>query len=224
VSFDKYVQTQDAIDIIRALAISAVVTGVSLCLTILLAYPAAYAIARVRTRWNQLAEAYFGLGFLIPAFALLVPVFLAIAMIGLLNNPLALILFYPATGLPIAVLILVRYIQTIPVDLDESAAVDGANALEVIRRIIVPLSVPGMVTVAVLNFVGYWNEFLFALVILNTQSRTVQVAVPLLRATRTPDYGLVAAGAIISIVPVFLVFVLLQERIENAFLGGALKG
>ena len=206
------------------MAISAGVTIGSIALTIALAYPAAYAIARINSGWNRLVEAFFASGFLIPVFALLVPVFLMAASVHMLNNPLALVLFYPATGLPLAVLIMARYIAEIPMDLEESAAVDGASHLQVLRRIVIPLSIPGMITVIVLSFVNYWNEFLFALVLLNSQSRTVQVAVPLLRGSREHDFGLVAAGAIVSVIPIFVLFVLLQERIEKAFLSGAIKG
>lgn len=224
ISFDRFIQAQESVDLIKAMTISAGVTVGSIILTLVLAYPAAYAIARLRTGWNRWVEAFFALGFLIPTFALLVPVFLMIANAGLLNNPLALVVFYPATGLPVAVLILTRYIAAIPIDLDECAAVDGASPYVILRRIIVPLSIPGMVTVAVLNFISYWNEYLFALILLNTQSRTVQLAVPLLQTSRDRDFGLVAAGALVSIIPVFIVFVLMQERIEKAFLSGSLKG
>ena len=102
--------------------------------------------------------------------------------------------------------------------------IDGASELGILRRIWLPLSMPGVVAVVILNFLNFWNEYIFALVILGPDSRTVQVAVPTLRQGLVVEYGLLSAGILISVVPVYLVYVVLQRRMQEAMTAGAVKG
>jgi multiple sugar transport system permease protein len=102
--------------------------------------------------------------------------------------------------------------------------IDGASVLQIIYYIFLPLSVPGIITVLVLNFINIWNEYLFALILMDSDNRTVQLATALLRANqRSVDFGLIAAGVVMSMIPVFIVFILFQEKIMNGMLAGAIK-
>jgi multiple sugar transport system permease protein len=223
-SFARYEQAQSLADLDGALLNSVLITAGAELLTLLLAIPAAYGIARIPSRLSDAVERFFGVGFLIPVFAVLVPTFLFAVYSGLLYSRLFLVLFYPATALPLSVLLLAQFMRTIPRELEEAAAIDGARRLTIMRKVILPLSVPGVVTVVILNFLTFWNEYLFALVLTDENTRTAQVAVPLLRDPRIADYALLSAGVVITLAPVYLVYVLAQRRMQEALLAGAVKG
>jgi multiple sugar transport system permease protein len=153
----------------------------------------------------------------------LMPIYLVTASLGRLNDPLALIIFYPALRLPISVFLLASFMRKLPIELEESAEIDGANVLQIMAHIFLPLCVPGLVTVIVLNFIDFWNEYLFALILMSSDNRTIQVAISLLRSQRTIEYGLMAAGVVISMIPVYIVFIFFQERIMEGMVAGAVK-
>ena len=207
----------------RALTNSVAITVSAELLTLVLAFPAAYAIARIQTRMSAIAEAIFSLGFLIPALAILMPVFLTSIRLGLLYNPLMLIIFYPATLLSLTVLLLSSQLRSVPKELEESAVIDGASHLELIWYVFLPMARPAVITALLLNFLSVWNEYLFALVLLNSDSRTVQIAVSTLKGERIVDYGLIAGGVLISMIPVILLFVFSQEKIMQGMFIGAVK-
>lgn len=223
-SLRNFLTAQDDVDLISGIGNSIVITGGAELLTLLLAIPAAYAIARVAARPGFILERLFSLGFLIPAFALLVPTFLLSIKLGLYHTQLFLILFYPATALPLAVLLMAQFMRSIPPEIEEAARVDGGTRWNVLWRIFVPLCLPGIATIAILNFLSFWNEYLFARIILNDDSRTIQVALPALKSFQLTDYGLVTAGTLIALIPVYLVYAVLQRRMQEALISGYAKG
>ncbi|MCZ7536124.1 MAG: carbohydrate ABC transporter permease [Acidimicrobiia bacterium] len=210
--------------LVAAIGNSLLITTGAELLTLILAFPAAYAVARIPVVLAAPIETLFGLGFLIPAFAVLVPVFLMAAATGLLYHPLALILFYPATRLPISIILLAAYLRAIPRELEEAAQIDGASRWASIGASSFRWLAPGVIMVIVLNFIAIWNEFLFAFILLDSDNRTVQSrrAAPALGA-RAVDFGLVAAGVVISLAPVYVVFILFQRRIQRGLLAGSVK-
>jgi multiple sugar transport system permease protein len=219
-----FFQAEEVAVMSRAMSISLAVTVGAELLTLAFAFPAAYAIARIRTGLSPWVELVFSLGFLVPPLAMLVPVFLTTARLGLLYNPLALVLFYPATKLSVSVLLLASYLRGVPIELEESAQIDGASRMQMIRHIFFPLARPGVITVVVLNFIDFWNEYLFALVLLSSKNRTLQIALTILKNDRLVDYGIIAAGVIMAVIPVYIVFIFFQEQIVKGFYAGALKG
>jgi multiple sugar transport system permease protein len=223
-SFAKFVQAQSLVNLSRATLISVIIAVGAELLTLLLAFPASYAIARIPTRLSPFAEAVFGLGFLIPGLAILMPVYLMTARAGLLYNPIALIILYPAFNLPLSIILLSSFMRKLPRELEESAVMDGGNILQIIFYIFVPICLPGIVTVVVLNFINMWNEYLFALILMDSNNRTIQLATALLRANqRQVDFGLIATGVITSLLPVVIVFIFFQEQIMSGMLAGAVK-
>lgn len=222
--FSKFIQAQNAVHLLRAGLISAGITSGAEVLTLLLAFPAAYAVARIQTRLSTLVESIFSLGFLIPGLAILMPIYMMTAKAGLLYNPIALVILYPAFNLPVTMILLSGFMRKLPRELEDSAVMDGGNVLQIIVYIFFPLCSPGILTVVVLNFIGIWNEYLFALILMDSDNRTIQLALALLRANqRTVDYGLIAAGVLISMIPVYIVFVFFQDRIMSGMLAGAIK-
>lgn len=223
---DNYTRAWSVAQLGPALTTSIYVTAASVAVTLLLAVPAAYGLARTMGRMNTGVHALFAAGFLIPPFAALIPtVFLAIRL-DLYQRPEFLIAFMPATALPLSVILLTAFMRTIPKELGEAAAMDGAGHWRVLTRIYIPLSTPGIVTVVILQALGFWNEFFYSLVIVGTSpgDRTVQVALPAALISENTDYGVLAAGTLISLIPVYLVYILLQRRMQEALTAGAVKG
>lgn len=222
--FDNFVRAQEGANLGQAMLNSVILTLSAQLVTLALAIPASYALARVGGRTAAALDRLFALGFLVPAFAVLVPTLLFAVAAGLFRNMIFLVLFYPATVLPLSIVLLTQFMRSIPIELAESATVDGAGQLRILWKIWIPLSMPGIVAVVILNFLNFWNEYIFALVILGPSSRTVQVAVPTLRSGLVVEYGLLAAGVLISVVPVYLVYILMQRRMHEALTAGAVKG
>jgi multiple sugar transport system permease protein len=223
-NFTKFIRAQENVNLLRALLISTGVTIGAELVTLLIAFPAAYAIARIQTRLSVVMEAIFSLGFLIPGLAILMPVYLMTAKAGLLYHPIALVILYPAFNLPLSLILLTSFMRKLPRELEESAMMDGGNVLQIIVFIFFPISMPGVITVMVMNFINMWNEYLFALILMDSNNRTIQLATALLRSSqRSIDYGLIAAGVVISLIPVFVTFVFFQEKIMNGMLAGAIK-
>ena len=223
-SFSKFFEAQARVDLLRAMRISLFISTGSVILTLLVGFLAAYAIARIPTRMAGLVEVFFSVGFLIPAFSILVPVFLLAARTHLLYNPIFLALFYSAARLSLTVILLSNTIRKIPREIEESAVCDGANIFQILLHIIFPLCRTGIATVVILNFIEIWNEYLFALVLLNQENRTLQLVIPLLRAERVTDYSIIAAGLIMAVLPVLVIFILFQERIMSGLYSGGVKG
>jgi multiple sugar transport system permease protein len=223
-SLANFARAQEGADLGRALLNSVTLTVSAELLTLALAIPASYALARAGGRVADAMDRLFSLGFLVPAFAVLVPTLLLAVAAGLFRSTFFLILFYPATALPLTIVLLTQFMRSIPIELAESATVDGATELGILRRIWIPLSMPGVAAVVILNFLNFWNEYIFALVILGPDSRTVQVAVPTLRTGLVIEYGLLSAGILISVIPVYVAYVFLQRRMQDALTAGAVKG
>jgi multiple sugar transport system permease protein len=223
-SLKKFLQAQTNVNLLRAAGISALVTIGTEIVTVVLAFPAAYALSRIKTRLATVAEAIFSVGFLIPGLAILMPIYLMTAKAGLLYNPIALVILYPAFNLPLSMILLTGFMRQLPRELEESAVIDGANVLQIIVYIFAPISTPGILTTVVLNFINIWNEYLFALILMDSNNRTIQLALALLRANqRSVDYGLIAAGVVVSMLPVYVTFIFFQDKIMSGMLAGAVK-
>ncbi|MFI8005155.1 carbohydrate ABC transporter permease [Streptomyces sp. NPDC086010] len=204
---------------------SMLVTVLALVLTLVLAIPAAFAIARAEGRLGALVERVFSLGFLIPTFAALFPTFLLSAATGLFHTRAFMVLFLPATAMPLSVVILVQFMRTIPREMEEAARMDGASTFAVLRHVYTPMCMPGIATILLLNFLTFWNEYLYSLVIVGPDPdlRTVQVALPTLKSLTGTDYGILTAGTVLTLVPVWVVYTVLQKRMQQALVSGAVK-
>ncbi|MEU9189071.1 carbohydrate ABC transporter permease [Streptomyces sp. NPDC048484] len=215
----------DSADLGLAVVNSALVTVFALVLTLALALPAAFALARSTGRAASVMEKVFSLGFLIPTFAALFPTFLLAAATGLFHTRTFMVLFLPATAMPLSVVILVQFMRTIPKEMEEAARMDGASTYAVLRHVYIPMCMPGIATVLLLNFLTFWNEYLYSLVIIGPDpaQRTVQVALPTLKSITGTDYGVLTAGTVLTLVPVWIVYTMLQKRMQQALVSGAVK-
>jgi multiple sugar transport system permease protein len=222
-----FTRVWELLTVTPALLNSAYITAASLVLTLVLAVPAAYGLARARGRVGALVERVYALGFLIPGFASLVPTLLLAIFLHLFHAREFMILYLPASAQPLGVILLIQFMRTVPPELEESATIDGAGRFRILRSVYLPLVAPGVATVAILNFISFWNDYLYTLIIVGVQTdkRTIQVAIPTLVDGRgVTDYALLAAATVISVLPVFIVYIILNRRMENALVQGALKG
>lgn len=189
----------------RAALNSGLVAFAVLLLNWLLGAPAAYAYARLRFP-GKIAGFYLITGSrLIPAVALAIPYFLIVQRLGLLDRHLALILVHTVLTLPFTILILTLYVRTIPREIEEAAALDGAGRFTVLRRMVVPLALPGLVGTGLFAFMTSYSEFLFALLI-NSSAHTRTLPVTLASIARNPDvtWSLLSAGTTLAILPALL--------------------
>ncbi|MGW9365958.1 carbohydrate ABC transporter permease [Streptomyces albidoflavus] len=212
-------------DLGAAVVNSVLVTALALALTLGLAIPAAFALARSDGRLGAFVERVFSLGFLVPTFAALFPTFLLAASTGLFHTRAFMVLFLPATAMPLSVVILVQFMRTIPREMEEAARMDGASTFAVLRHVYTPMCMPGIATILLLNFLTFWNEYLYSLVIIGPDPglRTVQVALPTLKSLTGTDYGILTAGTVLTRVPVWAVYTVLQKRMQQALVSGAVK-
>lgn len=209
----------------QALWSSVLISAVAVALTLVLAVPAAYALARSNGRLARAITGTFATGFLIPPFAALIPTVILAIWTGLFYTREFQMLFLPASALPLSIILLTQFMKTIPHELVESAAMDGAGHFGILTRIFIPLARPGIVSVTILQVLTFWNEYLFSLTITGTSAgiRTVQVALPTLISDST-NFGVLAAGTVITLLPVYLAYSLMQKRMQEALTAGAIKG
>jgi len=199
----------------------------TIALTLLLTVPAAYALARFPIPGKEVIFVVLLLALIVPYQALLTPMFLMFAKMGLTNSLLGLAVLHTAIQLPFSLYILRNSFSAVPRELEEAAIMDGASSWQALRRVFVPSTVPAIVTVALFAFIMSWNEFLGALVMM---SKSSSFTLPLiLAAARTEtslggtDWGMLQAGIAISIIPCVLVYLLLQRYYVSGLMSGAVK-
>lgn len=164
-------------------------------------------------------------GIYIPVNAFMVPYFMVIITLGLYNTLWGLITIYVAIGMPLSLLIVYNYMTSIPKELFEAAKVDGSNFFKTFFRIIFPLSIPGMATVATFQVINFWNEFLFATILTQDSSaRTLQVSLRYFKGTFLTDYGTMFAIMSIALIPTIIFYVIFQRQIVSGMTSGAVKG
>jgi len=221
---------------------SVIVTGASLAGILSIAAMAAYALARFPFRGNRAVFLYFISGMMIPAQLVLVPLFFQftelsrffsrlLAPLGYevqLHDSLSgLVTIYIALSLPFTVLVLTGFFKTLPGALREAGIMDGCGEYRVFWHVMLPLARPGLITAAIFNFLGIWNEYLFALVFVNASAKKtlpLGLASVSIQAQYKTDFGLMFAGLVIIMIPTLAVYGLLQRQLTRGITLGALKG
>ena len=161
---------------------------------------------------------------ILPPVAVVIPIYVLFQRLGLLDTQIALIVTYVATNLPIVVWLMRDYFLTVPRELEESAAVDGASIFQIFFRIVLPISVPGLVATFLLVLVFAWNEYLLALFLSSAEAQTMPLTVAAQNATRGPQWWYMSILILIMIVPVIVMAIVLERFISRGLLVGAVKG
>jgi multiple sugar transport system permease protein len=201
--------------------VGVVVVGI----TLVLALPAGYALARLSGRWGQSVGVGIFLTYLVPPTLLFLPLSRVIADVNLNDRLLSLIVVYPSFTVPFSTWLLMGFFKTIPPELEDAALVDGASRLGALGRVVLPLSIPGILTVVIFSFSLVFNEFIYALTFISTsETRTVSSAVPteLIRGD-VFYWGALMAATLIPAVPLALLYNAFLNRFIAGFTGGAFR-
>ena len=204
---------------------SFVVSTSSTLLVLVVASMAAYPLARFEFPFRGFLTTLFSLGIVVPVTSLIVPETMIVRTLGLYDSRVGLVLLYSGIYFSLSFLILRAYFLSLPREVEEAAMVDGAGYWTILTRVVLPLSGPGLSTVAVIVFIFTWNEFLYALLtITSADKRTVQVAIKFF--TSQFDFnlpGMFATITLVMIVPI-VIFLIMQERVIEGLTAGATKG
>ncbi|MDQ3890104.1 MAG: carbohydrate ABC transporter permease [Actinomycetota bacterium] len=210
---------------VRWLGNTALVGALIVLITLLVAVPAGYALARLSGAWGQSLGVGIFLTYLVPPTLLFLPLSRVIAELGLTDSLGALVLVYPSFTIPFATWLLMGFFKTIPKDLEDAALVDGASRLGALWRIILPVSLPGILTIVIFTFSLAFSEFVYALTFISSSShKTVSIGVPteLIRGDVFFWQGLLAAALLPSI-PIALLYNVFLDRFIAGFTGGAFR-
>ncbi|MFJ2962101.1 carbohydrate ABC transporter permease [Streptomyces collinus] len=194
-------------------------------IAVLIATPMAYVVARRRTRLAKAVTGWVVVSQAFPFVLLIIPLFLVLKNLGLINSVPGLVLVYVVWALPFALWMLAGYIRAVPPELEEAAAVDGAGRVRTLVSVTAPLLAPGIVATGLFAFITAWNEFFFALVLLKTpEKQTLPVVLThFIGAEGVADLGPLAAAAFLATLPSLVVFAVIQRRITGGMLTGAVK-
>ncbi|GAB3809904.1 carbohydrate ABC transporter permease [Micromonospora zhanjiangensis] len=203
-----------------------VVTG-SLTLTMLLGAAAAYVFARYEFRGRQFAYYLFVGGMMFPVFLALVPLFFVVRNAGLFNNWIGLMLVYAAYSLPFTVFFLTAFFRTLPSTVAEAALIDGCGHFQVFFRVMLPMARPGLISVAIFNFLTHWNQFILPQVLMQGDESKWVLAQGLAALAVSQgyqgDFSGLFAGLTIAMLPVLAVYVMFQRQIQSGLTAGQLK-
>jgi raffinose/stachyose/melibiose transport system permease protein len=201
------------------------VVALSILLILTIGAMAAYALARLRFRLNKPLFALIVAGMIVPIHITLIPIYLMTRNLGLYDTPFALIGPYVATSLPISIFILTEFMRQIPRELEEAAKLDGCGPFAIFWKVFLPLSGPGLSTVAIYNGIALWNEFIFAYVLTSTPAyRTLPLAVWDFQGQYTSNIPAILSVVTLTSLPLIVAYAFGQERIVKGMMAGALKG
>jgi multiple sugar transport system permease protein len=204
---------------------SAVVTSLTVVICAVVGTLASYAVARFQFRGRRELMLFYLVIRMFPAVMIIIPLFILMRNIGLLDTRLGLALAYTTFLLPVFIWMMKGFFDAVPIELEDAARIDGCSRIGAMVRVILPLVVGGLVATAVFVAIGAWNEFLFALMMTtSTGSRTWPVGLQLMVGEFQLPWGTLAAGGIISIVPVIILFALVQRALVRGLTAGAVKG
>lgn len=223
--WDNYRQAFQSGSYLRYLSNSVFVTGITMLSVILLSSMVAYAISRFRWRYGPVVMLVFLMGMMIPMQATLLPLMIIFKNMGILNSHLSLILPYIAFSTPIAVFILSGFMRSIPHEIEESAFVDGASVYRIFTQIILPISVPPVMTVCILTFISIWNEYILAATFISADRlKTLPFGVYTFVSQYSVNYGNIGAYLVMAALPVIIMYFFLSNQITKGMVAGAIKG
>lgn len=200
---------------------------IALCTTviaIIISCMAAYGIVRFFPKLGNIMSKALVTTYLFPPILLAIPYSLVMAKLGLTNTRVGLVIVYLSFSVPYAVWMLVGFFKTVPIEIEEAAKVDGANKVQTFVRIVIPLVMPGIVATAIYTFINAWNEFLYALILINsTDMMTVSVKLRSLQGAEILNWGDMMAASTLVVVPSVIFFMLIQKKIAGGMTEGAVK-
>lgn len=226
----KFLLVDEQSKTVRHFRNSLIAASAACVLSVIIGSMAGYGLSRFRYYWARLGWRNDNIAFWIisqrflPPAALVIPFLLFFNFFRLIDTHLGLIIAYTTFNLPFAVWIMRDFFNSLPIDLEESARVDGASRWQTFLRIVLPLATPGLVTVALFSFIFAWNEFLFALMLTNFDAITMPVYLAGMKSTKGIDWWYISALTLIMVSPVMLIGLFLQRYIMRGLTAGAIRG
>jgi len=203
---------------------SILVTSVSMFLILTLGTMAAYAIARYKFTGSGFILMFFVAGLTLPLKLAIIPLFILMRDLGILNSHASLIVIYVATGLPTTVFIMTGFIRTLPSELEDAARMDGANEALIMWKIMLPLVRPALVIAAIQNVVPIWNDFFFPLVFIQSDKlKTLPQGLATFMGEYNTDWGVLFSGLTLSALPIIVIYILLSKQFISGMTSGAVK-
>jgi raffinose/stachyose/melibiose transport system permease protein len=219
-----YIAIWENTNFVRYLLNSVFVTGSSMVLILVLGTMAAYAIARYEFVGSAIVLLFFLAGLTLPLKLAIIPLFILMRDLGILNNQLSLIAVYVAMGLPSTVFIMTSFIRTLPSELEDAARMDGASELRIMWSVMLPLARPAMVIAAIQNLVPIWNDFFFPLIFIqNDDLKTLPQGLTAFMGEYVTNFGVLYAGLTLSAAPIIVVYIILSRQFINGMTQGAIK-
>ncbi len=203
---------------------SVIITAIGVALSLAIAIPTAYAIVRMKIRGRNLVGVWLILAYMLPEFLFVIPMFSLYQWTGLYDTHVGLALMYQVHVLPLSIWLLSSFFREINPAIDEAARIEGASNWQILTRIYVPCTLPGMAATAVLNAIWIWNELAIALGLTFSRAETVTLGVTSFRGYAALDWGAMTAASIVAIVPMLLFAVAAQKHIVKGLSLGAVKG
>jgi len=223
-SMDNYLRLLKQTSFLVNMLHSLIIAGGTVILGLVVSVTAAYALSRFRFAGRKLIMLQFLLVNMFPIVLLILPLFVLFRKIGILDTHIGLILANSTVAIPFAVWMLTSYVGAIPRSLDEAAMIDGCSRLQALRRIVLPLAMPGIISTGIYIFITAWNEYLYALTLGGRNVRPVTVAIQTLIGEYQIEWGLLAAGGVVGALPATILFLLVQRRLIGGLTQGAVKG
>jgi len=203
---------------------SVIVTGLGVALSLAIAIPTAYAIARLKIRGRNIVGVWLILAYMLPEFLFVLPMFSLYQWTGLYDTHVGLALMYQVHVLPLSIWLLSSFFREINPAIDEAARIEGCSNWQILTRIYVPCTLPGLVATAILNAIWIWNELAIALGLTFARAQTVTLGVTSFRGYAALDWGAMTAASIIAIIPMLLFAIMAQKHIVKGLTLGAVKG
>ena len=225
ITFEAYTKLfTTTVDFLTAMKNSFIVASLTTIVALTASTLAAYAFSRYQFVGRKLLMSIFLCNNMFPTVLLLIPLYSIMRKMGLLYTPASLILSYTTFTIPFSVWLLLGFLNDLPMSLEEAALVDGCNRGSAFIRIILPILGPSLVATGVYIFMQSWNEYTFAMMFTNAESRTIPVALKNLIGQLGVQWDLLTAGGIITIIPVCIMFFFAQKRLVEGLTAGAVKG
>ncbi|MBQ1490933.1 MAG: carbohydrate ABC transporter permease [Blautia sp.] len=200
-------------------------TALSIFMIIIFSFVVGYILARVRFKLNRVLYVMFLMGMLIPIHSLLVPIYIVFQRCGISNRWFTLLLPYVSFGLPMGIFLVEGYVKSIPISLEEAAAIDGSSFSYTLWKIIFPICQPILVTVGIIQIFSCWNEFSFALVLIKDVAlQTVPLALTQFKGQFASDYPKQMAAMLITMSPIIVLYFVFSKQIIKGMVAGAVKG
>lgn len=225
-TLDNFRAALDQQPLLRSGLNSLLVAASAAVISVSIAVPAAYVMARHRSAVSRAGTGWILVSQMFPFVLVIIPLFMVLKNLRLVDSPIGLVLVYVVWNLPFALWMLQGYVRAVPRSLEEAAAMDGCGRLRTLVSVVFPLLTPGLVATLMFSFVTAWNEFFFALVLLKSpEKQTMSVILThFLGAEGAVDLGPLAAAALLATIPSLLFFALLQRRLVSGMMTGAVKG